>query len=93
MGTSRSQVEETSSSATSVNVRWRHVVEGHAEMARYRGRVLSILSSPERVLPGRRPGEEWFYGRGGPSAWIKVVVHWTNDRGTVVTAFARRRLP
>lgn len=73
--------------------RWAHIIDGHPELANHRALVLSIATRPERSLPGRRPAEEWLYGRGGPSRWLKVVVHWRGDHGTVVTAFARRRYP
>lgn len=45
------------------------------------------------MVIGRHPDETWFYGRGGPSRFLKVIVHWTGDRGVIVTAFARRRFP
>ncbi|MHB8296267.1 MAG: hypothetical protein ACYDH5_16960 [Acidimicrobiales bacterium] len=73
--------------------RWAHIVEGHPELWGWRDRILSILAEPGQVVPGRRPGEEWLYGTGGPSRWLKVVVQWDDDRATVVTAFARRRMP
>lgn len=73
--------------------RWRHIVDGHPELAVHRDAVLAAVATPARQLPGRRPHETWCYGPGGPSRCIKVVVHWTGDRGTIVTAFARRRFP
>jgi len=73
--------------------RWGHIVDGHPELHAWRDRILSIVREPAQVVPGRRPGEEWFYGTGGPSRWLKVVVQWEDGRGAVVTAFARRRLP
>ena len=73
--------------------RWARIVDGHPELRAWRDRILSIVGEPAQVVPGRRPGEEWFYGTGGPSRWLKVVVEWEDGRGAVVTAFARRRLP
>jgi hypothetical protein len=73
--------------------RWRHIVGGHPELAIHRDAVLAAVTAPARHLPGRRQHETWSYGPGGPSRFIKVVVHWTGDRGTIVTAFARRRFP
>jgi hypothetical protein len=73
--------------------RWRHIVDGHPELAEHRELVLSAVEGPSATRVGRRAGETWFYGQGGPSRFLKVVVHWTDDRGAIVTAFARRRLP
>lgn len=74
--------------------RWAHITDGHPELAAWRHLVVSTVVEPELVRPGRRLGEEWLYGPGGPSRWLKVVVQWeSDDRGSVVTAFARRRLP
>jgi len=58
--------------------RWAHITDGHPELADHRELVLAIAARPERTLPSR---------------WLKVVVHWQGDHGTVVTAFARRRYP
>jgi hypothetical protein len=73
--------------------RWEHVIDGHPELSAWRARVVEIAMRPERSMDGRRADEQWFYGEGGPSRWIKVVVQWDGSRGFVVTAFARRRLP
>lgn len=72
--------------------RWDHIVDGHPELAEHRERVLAIVGDPSATVVGR-PEETWFYGRGGPSRFLKVVVHWAGDRGAIVTAFARRRFP
>jgi len=73
--------------------RWQHIIEGHPELVAFHESVLNVIRRPERVLPGRHLNESWHYGTGGPSQFIKVVVHWDGDRGVIVTAFARRRLP
>jgi UDP-N-acetyl-D-mannosaminuronic acid transferase (WecB/TagA/CpsF family) len=45
-------------------------------------------------MSGRKPGEEWYYRRTGePTRWLKVVVHYVDGFGRIVTAFPRRRLP
>jgi len=66
--------------------RWRHIVERHESLHRRNGEVLQAVADPEDRLQGRRPGEEWFYGRSAPpEKWIKVVVHFEEDRGQIVT--------
>lgn len=73
--------------------RWGHIVDGHPELAPHRELVVAVVGSPTDTVDGHHPNETWFYGRGGPSRYLKVVVHWTGDRGAIVTAFARRRFP
>jgi hypothetical protein len=39
---------------------------------------------------GHEQQEQWFYLRdAGPSRWLKVVVLYDHDKGSIVTAFAR----
>ena len=74
--------------------RWRHIVEEHPELRLTPTILLSIVSDPDRRRPGHEFGEEWCYGRDlGPSHWVRVVVHYEDDRGQVVTAFPRRAFP
>lgn len=73
--------------------RWLYIVDGHPELAAHRDAVLAAITMPVRQLPVPRPHETWSYGPGGPSRFIKVVVHWTAGRGAIVTAFPRRRFP
>jgi len=45
-------------------------------------------------MAGPQAGEEWFYRAGaGPSAWMRVVVHYADGQGLIVTAFPRRAYP
>lgn len=56
--------------------------------------VLEAVRIPDRRRAGHEPNEEWFYREGvGPSRWIKVVVIYEADRGSVITAFPRRAFP
>jgi hypothetical protein len=75
--------------------RWAHVTTGHPELADYEGEVLETVRTPTRRRSGPTVGEEWFYQENvGPSRWLKVVVSYEAvDRGWIVTAFARRRMP
>jgi hypothetical protein len=76
--------------------RWEHIVasDRHPELADLQGEVLRAVAQPTEIRPGREPDEMWFYLHGvGPSQWLKVVVVFSADRGYVVTAFPRRRLP
>lgn len=77
--------------------RWNQIVDpdgGHPEMAPCREEVLTAVTKPDTQLPGRAPGEEWFYLKSwGPSRWIKVVVLFEGGSGRILTAFPRRSKP
>jgi hypothetical protein len=74
--------------------RWGHIVATHPEVARHREKVLAAIRAPDRRLQGRRQNEEWYLLKGeGPSRWLRVVVAYGGERGWIVTAFARRRMP
>jgi hypothetical protein len=73
--------------------RWLHVADKHRELQTTPEELLGVVAAPSERIPGRRPGEVWFYGRGGPTRWIKVVVHYERGRGRVMTAFPRRWFP
>jgi hypothetical protein len=75
--------------------RWAHITDGHPELAHFRDEVLETVRAPDKRLAGPTPGEAWFYKQSvGPSRWLKVVVRYESiERGWIVTAFARRRMP
>jgi len=73
--------------------RWRHVRESHPDLKTTPEQLLGIVSAPVERIRGRKPRESWFYGRGGPSVWIRVVVHYDDERGRIITAFSRRSIP
>jgi hypothetical protein len=75
--------------------RWTHIVSAHPEIEVYRGEIRRAVESPTSVVAGREPDEEWFYLEGaGPSRWLKVVIVFdSEDRGRIITSFARRRKP
>lgn len=74
--------------------RWSHVVEEHDELREERDAILEGLKRPAARRPGRHPNEEWFYVAGpGPTHFVKVVVHYDEGEGLIVTAFPRRRFP
>lgn len=73
---------------------WTHILSDHSDLELDAGDILRAVEAPSRHMPGRRQGEEWFYAQGvGPSRWLKVVVHYEQGGGRIVTAFARRALP
>lgn len=76
--------------------RWQHITDpdSHPELAPYRDEVLRAVSAPDMRRPGREPNEKWFFLEGaGPSEWLQVVVAYKEERGWIVTAFARRANP
>jgi hypothetical protein len=75
--------------------RWAHIVDGHPELTRSRVEILETVRAPGVRVAGRTAGESWFYKQDvGPSRWLKVVVRYeSSERGWIVTAFARRRMP
>ena len=59
-------------------------------------RVLAAIATADHSCPSPDwPNRHVYFRRGvGPSAWLCIVVEYDDaNRGTVVTAFARRRLP
>jgi hypothetical protein len=73
---------------------WSHVRLRHPYLDVGPEVVLDAVARPDARVRGRRPAEEWFYRRGaGPSAWIRVVVHYEHERGEIVTVFPRRTFP
>jgi hypothetical protein len=74
--------------------RWDHIVERHPEILMLEETVLQAVQTPDAHMSGRLANEEWFYLRTErPSNWLKVVVTYVEDRGQIVTAFARRSMP
>jgi hypothetical protein len=74
--------------------RWQHIRRRHPDLGVPRRIVLGAVAHPDARYPGPAAGEEWFYARkAGPSAWLRVVVHYDGDRGLIATAFARRSFP
>jgi hypothetical protein len=73
---------------------WSHVLRRHPYIGVEREVLLETVARPDARSPGPQPNEEWFYRRGaGPSAWIRVVVHYEGNHGLIVTAFPRRSFP
>ena len=69
----------------------------HSDIA-YLGvaKVLEAVAEADLTRPDRKHrNRDVYFRRGvGPSAWLCVVVEYDGDQqGSVVTAFARRRLP
>lgn len=74
--------------------RWQHILEEHAELGLKPPDIVAVVAEPEHRLRGRAPQEEWFYrGGAGPSRWVRVVVHYEQALGRIVTAFPRRAVP
>lgn len=75
--------------------RWQHIINAHPEIEIYAKEIRRAVELPTTVLAGREPDEEWLYLEGaGPSRWLKVVVVFdSEDRGRIITSFARRRKP
>ena len=76
------------------SIRWEHISTNHPYLDVESETIMAVVAAPDERIAGRRPAEEWFYRRGaGPTAWIKVVVHYEGVRGIVITAFPRRAFP
>jgi hypothetical protein len=74
--------------------RWGHIAERHRDIGSLSDAVLRAVQMPDFWTRGRNANEEWFYLKtDAPSAWLKVVVAYAEERGHVVTAFARRSIP
>jgi hypothetical protein len=74
--------------------RWQHILDGHPELGPFRHLVLRAVANPDRRIAGRFADESWFYlTTDRPSRWLKVVVRYAGDRGTIATAFPRRSFP
>jgi hypothetical protein len=74
--------------------RWEHISTSHPYLDVEPETIMAVVAAPDERIACRQPAEEWFYRRGaGPTAWIKVVVHYEGDRGIVITAFPRRAFP
>ena len=43
--------------------RWRHILDKHGGLVAQRSAVIEAVAHPHERLPGRKPNEEWFYGR------------------------------
>ena len=79
---------------TLVTSDWEHIVQRHPYIGVGPSILLNAVADPDARVAGRVEREAWFYvRRAGPSAWIRVVVHYKEDRGTIVTAFPRRSFP
>jgi hypothetical protein len=73
---------------------WSHIMRRHPYIAVTPVDVVAVVAQPDRRMRGPGETEEWFYARGlGRSTWLKVVVHYDEARGLVVTAFPRRSFP
>ena len=74
--------------------RWSHIRRRHPYIGVGPEAILDAVARPDARVHGPETGEEWFYRRGaGPSAWIRVVVHYEDERGQIATAFPRRSFP
>ncbi len=73
---------------------WRHIVHRHPELERSRAAILGAVRFPETTRSGHARNEEWFYGRSaGPTRWVRVVVHYHDDRDLITTAIPRTEVP
>lgn len=74
--------------------RWEHILDRHEYIGVGPDTVLGTVAQPDRRTLGHEEGEEWFYRHdAGPSAWIRVVVHYEHGHGRIATAFPRRTYP
>jgi hypothetical protein len=72
---------------------WGHVLAGHPEMEDHLDMVMKTLEDPEHREPDQRVGRERFFRRGGPEAWMRVVVELDGHIDRVITAFPQANPP
>jgi hypothetical protein len=66
---------------------------GHPEMEDHLDTIVKTLEQPEHHEPDPRIGRERFFRRGGPEAWMRVVVQIDGLIDRVVTAFSQANPP
>jgi len=73
---------------------WRHIVDGHPELAPHREAVLATVAGPDHRGSDPRPGRKRCWRRGvGPSRWLMVVVDFSVVPARIVTAYGNRKDP
>lgn len=72
---------------------WRHILQGHPEMSDHLDDLLSVVEEPDHREPDPRIDRERFYRRGGPEAWVRVVVEMAGPIDRIVTAFPQANPP
>lgn len=73
---------------------WRHILDGHPEMAAYLAALIATIERPDHREPDPRPQRERYWRlRLGPSRWLFVVVDSAVHPARVVTAQGRRDDP
>jgi hypothetical protein len=74
--------------------RWAHIVVNHPELKAHRAELMTAVERPYMRLSGQRGNESWYVVKTqAPSQWLRVVVAYEDERGWIVTAFARRKMP
>jgi hypothetical protein len=51
--------------------------------------VVLTVEHPEYREPDAKPGRERLFRRGGPDRWIRVIVEFSGDFDSMVTAFSQ----
>jgi hypothetical protein len=69
---------------------WAHIRALHPEIVSFPEEILLTIEQPSHREPDPIPGRERLFRRGGPQAWIRVVVEFRGDLDRVVTAFPQR---
>ena len=70
--------------------RWRHILDGHPELARRRQKILETVGAPDRVLEGGA-GELLAVKKSGARGWLVVVYKEGAVAGFVLTALRTTR--
>jgi hypothetical protein len=72
---------------------WSHILAGHPGMEDHLDMVMQAIEEPEHREPDQRVGRERFFRRGGPEAWMRVVVEMSGPIDRVITAFPQANPP
>lgn len=66
--------------------RWKHITDGHQELAEFREQVLKTVSEPDRVLEGNNSALMGVK-KITPTKYVVVIYRENQDDGFIVTAF------
>lgn len=74
--------------------RWAHIVARHPELEDHLAAVLDVVRMPDHRGPDPMEGRERYWRQGAvAAAWLRVVVDFSTEPASIVTAFPNRKQP